>query len=179
VNRPLFRSQAEPAPDPLLAFGRLSQAVKHLSRQLAQLPDGRTDYYGTLQTMRATAIALTVDLGELIDACEPAAAEPALEVVRAHKLPSSDQPPAKEKRGRGRPPRIDPGPKPEEEGGHVTLREKIIRVLKSKGPQTSAKVSNHLHAGGDDVDLSMVERLLFLAKRDGKLTEDDGLWSVR
>jgi hypothetical protein len=175
MTRPLFRPQADPAPDPLLAFGRLTQAVKHLSRQLAQLPDGRTDYHGTLQTMRAASIALTADLSELIDGCEQLApAEPALEVVRDHNLPSSDQPPAKVKRGRGRPPRTEPVPKPEEEGGHVTLREKILRLLRSSGPLTTAKIAAQV-----GIESHTASQQLWLAKKVGLATDADGLWSVR
>lgn len=184
MTRALFRSQIDAAPDPLLAFGRMSSAVKHLSRQLSQLPCGNTDYYGTLQTMRTAAIAITVDLGYLIDGCERAnqPIEPVLEVVRAHSLPTSEQPPAREPKRRGRPPRTEPGPKPApvaaEGEPRVTVRDKILRFLSAKGPANTSRVRNHLSQQGHELDLGPVEQHLYNAKGAGKVIEADGLWSV-
>ncbi len=173
------------APEPLVIWGRLDAAVKHIAKQVRHIPEASHDYHGTLKTIHSAAASLTEGVEELLAAYysskferESPLTEPAAEeVIDGHFADVDDEPQPAKADPEPEPAAPAPDPKPaavkrrqpqtirvpidvraaERNGQPVSVRERILTMVR-RGPQSSAYMMQELVRNGYDVTEADVDR---------------------
>jgi hypothetical protein len=196
------------APEPLVIWGRMNEALKHIAKQVRHIPEATHDYHGTLKTIHSAALSVVADVEELLTAyytdkfereSKPDPDERVIdaEFAEVDEMPAKTDPPVPEPAPAAEEPKPSPRAvkrqpqtirvplevrKAERDGQPVSVRERILTMLR-RGPQSAEYLTQELVRNGYQVtEIDVNRTLLSMAGASGIafVTRETGsTWEVK